>query len=420
MVIKSITMVGNECEIIESFVRYNINIIDEMIFILNMGSVDQSLNILKMLKEEGLKIRIYDEPLVLYEQKAIENKYIKMVAEEKDNDLIIPLDADEFIASGDTTNPRHILEQLNLDYIYKLKWINYTPTDNDDLSEKFIPKRITYCDEQSDTFDKVIIPSGIIQASSVMVSTGHHDVAGFSDFEYLPKEMIYIAHYPLTSEEQYKNKIYCSSVNFIGWTNRGDGEGTHLNIMLDKLEKGEKLNPSLYNNSQKISEMKYKPLYLDFIEESDDKLSVKYKEETKIDLTKNLLEIARIMAIKSYSLELESKFRDGKKRILIYGTGKAALDMVSDIPEDLVNIVAYVDSNNEKKFTYFRKRLVISPQYIRLFKYDKIIISSNKYSKEMKMTLMDHNVDERNIAGPDYLLMLQIKDMSEKNLTYKR
>ena len=55
MKIVSITMVKNEMDIIESFIRYNINIVDEMI-ILDNGSTDYTLDIINNLIEEGLNI----------------------------------------------------------------------------------------------------------------------------------------------------------------------------------------------------------------------------------------------------------------------------------------------------------------------------------------------------------------------------
>ena len=45
----SISMVKNEMDVIESFVRYNLNILDGMI-ILDNGSTDDTLKILKLLQ----------------------------------------------------------------------------------------------------------------------------------------------------------------------------------------------------------------------------------------------------------------------------------------------------------------------------------------------------------------------------------
>ena len=51
----SISMVKNEIDVIESFVRYHINIFEGMIF-LDDGSTDKTVKILNFLKKEGLPI----------------------------------------------------------------------------------------------------------------------------------------------------------------------------------------------------------------------------------------------------------------------------------------------------------------------------------------------------------------------------
>ena len=58
--ILSISMVKNEEDIIESFVRYNINIFDGII-ILDNGSTDDTLKILKQLQKEGLSLIILED-----------------------------------------------------------------------------------------------------------------------------------------------------------------------------------------------------------------------------------------------------------------------------------------------------------------------------------------------------------------------
>ena len=55
MKVVSITMVKNESDIIESFVRYYLNVVDEMI-ILDNGSTDETLKILNKLKDEKASI----------------------------------------------------------------------------------------------------------------------------------------------------------------------------------------------------------------------------------------------------------------------------------------------------------------------------------------------------------------------------
>ena len=115
MKIVSMTMVGNERDIIESFVRYNSNFVDEMLLIVS-NSIDNTLQIINNLIVEGYKIILRDDSIFLYEQRYVENKYMKFLARYDDIDLIVPLDADEFLAGSD--NPRSILESLSMEYIW--------------------------------------------------------------------------------------------------------------------------------------------------------------------------------------------------------------------------------------------------------------------------------------------------------------
>lgn len=57
MKVVSFTMVNNESEIIESFIRYNYNFVDEMVVIDN-GCTDNTVEILHNLIHEGYKITI--------------------------------------------------------------------------------------------------------------------------------------------------------------------------------------------------------------------------------------------------------------------------------------------------------------------------------------------------------------------------
>ena len=60
MKVVSITMVKNEVDIIESFIRYHLNIVDEMIILDNCSSDETPLIISKLI-DEGLPIRLLDD-----------------------------------------------------------------------------------------------------------------------------------------------------------------------------------------------------------------------------------------------------------------------------------------------------------------------------------------------------------------------
>lgn len=414
MKIKSFTMIGNECEIIESFVRYNSHFIDEMTFIFDTGCVDTTLEILRRLQKEGYPILLMDESLVSYEQKAIENKYMRILASDTDTDIIIPLDADEFISASE--NPREALEKLNMDKVYQMEWKNYVPFPEDNVSEKFIPKRITHYKKVDASYTKVLIPSKLINEKGIILTTGHHGIE--SKFEVTVESIknIFIAHFPLISKEQYQSKIYCNNIRYITWMNRGNGEGAHLNHLLSELEAGkdnfyEGISAYDYENehgtiiNQKL-ELKYC---------NPQKLRIQYPELAKVNLMRNLVKTGEVMALKAYNLEIDKLGGDGRAGILIYGTGWGAESLLLEIPEDMIYVRAYIDTHSEKKFTMFHKRIVITPELVRCFRFDKIIISSDKFYKEMMQELVSLGISKNKIAGKEYILNLTIESLNAKN-----
>ena len=78
MKIISFTMVGNEQEIIESFIRYNIHFVDKMIFV-SSCCVDNTLTIIRKMIGEGLNISLYVEKDISFDQRYLDNKYLKKI-----------------------------------------------------------------------------------------------------------------------------------------------------------------------------------------------------------------------------------------------------------------------------------------------------------------------------------------------------
>lgn len=410
MKIKSLTMIGNECEIIESFVRYNSHFIDEMTFIYDTGCVDTTLQILRHLQEEGYSIILADESLVSYEQKAIENKYLRTLAKDRDTDLIIPLDADEFISSDEDT--RRVLENLQLDRVYQIIWKNYVPCPKDNPEERFIPRRITHYRDSDSAYTKVIIPARLVRENKVSLTTGHHGIESRFSTAVESLSSLFIAHYPLISREQYQSKIYCNNIRYITWMNRGNGEGGHLNRLLAELESGEDYffeGVSVYDNNGTPGKIVERPLGLKYCE--PERLCIRYPELAAVNVMNNLVKTAEIMALKAYNLEVDKLDMDTKPRVLIYGTGGNAEKLLAELPERMINIRAFVDSHPEKRFTMFHRRIVVTPELVRCFPFDRILISSTKFYDAMKQQLINAGIEENKIVGLEYILDLTIESL---------
>ena len=408
MKIVSVTMLGNESEIIESFIRYNSHFIDKMIFV-STCCTDNTLKIIRNLISEGYHLELIVEPVISFEQRFLDNKYMKKIAREENADLFIPLDVDEFLAGRE--NPRVIMERLPMDRIYEVCWKNYAMSKDDDINEPFIPRRLVNLKSnfKGNNIRKVMIPAKMILDNNVILGTGHHKVSG-DDIRVEHIEQLKMAHYPVTSKEQFLSRLYGNKIKFIAWTNRGNEEGIHINKQLTEIEEGHDLykiaNGYGLDDVENIEWIK-EPLDLSFCQSNS--LQMKYTQLAKVDVFHNINCIGQMMAVKSYILERDVQDNKLIPTILVYGTGETAQNLFNGLPENCVNIRAYIDSDINRKFQMFNKRLVISPDWIHFFAFDRIVISSERYYGEMKAALIENGVEREKICNINYLFDLVYK-----------
>ena len=138
----SISMIGNEADIVEAFVRDNLRYVDHML-IAEHNALDGTREILAALVEEGLPLTVTEVDTSAYIQGAVTNALLKDALERFAPDWVIPLDADEFLDVDD----RHALEAA-LTAIGashgRLAWIQQVPTTLDDPSELHPARRIRH------------------------------------------------------------------------------------------------------------------------------------------------------------------------------------------------------------------------------------------------------------------------------------
>lgn len=237
-------MVKNNVEVIESHVRYNLNIFDGMI-ILDNGSTDGTLEVLRLLENEGLPVYVIIDDDREYEQAVKTNKLLLKAINEFDADIIIPLDSDEFLISENKGNPREILEIIEPDTVHMVKWKTYVPDLSEKKNERFIPKKITMArDDTLEEFYKVIIPKELVNDFDVQITFGNHDLIYNPQHEDAIKRVINqdlrIAHFPIVSQHQAITKVAIGWIYNIYRPGKTEHENFHLKIMFDILkEKGD-------------------------------------------------------------------------------------------------------------------------------------------------------------------------------------
>ena len=323
--------------------------------------------------QEGLPIHLVldEEYRISYDQKIVENKYLNLISKQTKADWILPLDVDEFLSAK--CNPREILKTLKDDCLYICNWKNYAITHDDDPSKCFIPSKLKYVKNNysGNEYTKVVIPGKRVFSNQIYVSTGHHYAWG-NDMKCLILENLWISHFPVVDENQYKLKIYGNSISFIAWSNRGDGEGQHIN--LQRALMNEENLYCLANgyglDEQTKIDVTYDPMNMNWCE--SDLLKMKYTDLAIVELEKTIVKIGQLMAIKAYINERKLAQKDDTRpEILLYGAGQASNRLFDSINTNCVDVLAYVDADTMKEFTMKQKRLVIGLDWIRFFEYDK-------------------------------------------------
>lgn len=400
MKIVSFTMVNNESEIIESFIRYNYNFLDEM-YIIDNGCTDNTIKILHNLINDGYKIVIYDESLEAYDQFRLDNKYLNKIIKESDPDLIIPLDADEFIIS-DHKDPRKEMEKLSLDKIYYVNWQWYVMTEKDDVKETFIPRRLKYCLKRTvwnysdgTPVTKVILPARYFKEKKLTMSMGHHTVYGDKSIAIEEINNIKLAHYRAISEEQLVYKTCCYTMRDIA-TMGNNIETAQRTNQLAKIESGISMHDAAIEASYAgyPKEIKENQIDLSFCE--PDSLTIKYSDLSSESIAERIMRTGQEMAIRSYNLERKLKEYMWLEPIVLWLDGIRKTDVFLPDPSNestfLVakyNVRAYLTMQEEIKFLKCNYRLLVNPEQVKFIPHQFIVVPSTCDVEDVRIKL--HN-----------------------------
>ena len=408
MKIISFTMVNNESEIIESFIRYNYNFVDEMVIIDN-GCTDSTIKIIRKLIGEGFKITVYDESLEAYNQYRLDNKYLTKIANEKNPDIILPLDADEFLTGN--TNPREVLEGLSLDRIYYITWRWYVMTKEDNILETFIPKKMQYCLSKpawnySDgtVVTKAIIPVKYYSDMGLTLSMGHHTVFGNDKVKITQLDNLQLAHYRAISEEQLIYKTCCYTIRDIA-TMENNFETAQRTNQMAIIENGTDMwdaaEESSYGGYPR--EIEKKPLELSFCKKND--LKIKYSELAHESINNRILYTGREMAVRAYNLERSKKEKKFIKPIILWLDGIRGDECIFPNPSnkltiltEMYNVRGLVTTTEEIKFLKANYRLIVTPHFVKFLPHEYIVISNNSF-ENIKKKLINLGLDSAKILS---------------------
>ena len=214
-----ITVVKNESDIIESFVRHTLAWCDALI-ICDDQSSDRTGEIIDSLAKEGLNVQKVTIPMPItgFHQASITNNLKDMAINKLKADIVCPLDADEFLmpapvhSATQTLSVRDILENLpEGDCTYGAVWTHFIPTQFSREDNAFLPIYFEqyYCPSaRNKDFDKVIAHSSLIESASGVFNTGNHGLYSRGKILIEKKEIpeLMLAHLPNRSVNQAMTK----------------------------------------------------------------------------------------------------------------------------------------------------------------------------------------------------------------------
>jgi glycosyltransferase involved in cell wall biosynthesis len=401
-------MINNGGDIIESFIRYNYNFIDEMIFIDN-GCTDNTISIIRNLIKEGFKLTIYDESLMTFNLFEFENKYINKIIKEIHPDIVIPLDADEFIiADGD---PRRALEKLPLNKIYYIHWQWYVMTPNDDSSELFIPKRMQYCLKNAPynysdgkLVTKIIIPAKYFSQKRLKVSAGHHTAFGNGKFLIEEISNIRQAHYRIVSEDQFIEKTFCYTIRDIATLSHNYETAQRTNQMA--MIESNNIHDIAYDASFAgyDKEIIYKPINLEYCTKTP--LLIKYCNSVSDGVLEQVRRTGCEMAIRYYNCEREKRERKGLEPVVLYLDSVKGKECIFPDPSikltmvtACINVRAYITTVKEIRFLKANYRLIITPEWLKFIPHRFVIILDSDNYDVISKELVSQGVDKSQIVS---------------------
>ena len=143
MKLVGVSMVMNEADLIEVFVRHHLQILDHFI-VCEHASADDTPEILRELAAELPGLEVVTDPRTQLDQSVVTTSLMRKAVDEKQADWVIPLDADEFLSSDVDAAVRPQLEKLDPNKAHRIPWRTYVPLPEDPEDEPNLLKRVTH------------------------------------------------------------------------------------------------------------------------------------------------------------------------------------------------------------------------------------------------------------------------------------
>lgn len=208
MRIVAVSMVRNEADIIESFVRHQCGILDHLV-VVDHGSTDRTPDILAALVAEGVPLTVASTRALGNVQARVLTQAMRDAARRHAADFAFALDADEFL-HGDRASLEAALARVPAGGVGALRWLTFVPID---ASAGAPLERLRLrVPRDADRHVKVVLDGALAARDGWVLAPGNHAAFAVAEGRLLPLPTVplddlRIAHLPLRSVEQMVLKV---------------------------------------------------------------------------------------------------------------------------------------------------------------------------------------------------------------------
>lgn len=210
-----VSMVRNEEDIVEAFVRHNLTVLDGMI-VVDHGSADRTLAILNALCAERLRLVVLRSDAVGYLQAEITTTAARDAFARGGADAVFPLDADEFLRVASREALERELAAIPPGHHGRVAWPTFVPpldgTARDIVASLRASRRVRPAiDAPPDLACKIVLTQSFASDPAATVTMGNHGVilgrhqvnSPRMPHVELPADVVEICHVPVRSAVQF-------------------------------------------------------------------------------------------------------------------------------------------------------------------------------------------------------------------------
>jgi len=249
----AISMVKNEIDIIEAFVRHNATLVSRMI-VLDNGSTDGTADVLQKLRREGLPLDVVaDDSIGKYQSEHLTRLMRDEAVGRYDAEWVLPLDGDEFLVS-DSKYALLNAKEFDPNAVHATNWLTYVPDETDSPQERNPVLRMHHRLVRGTNMQKVLIPRKLARLCNGVLPAGSHEFFVGNELQTpIPAPGIRLAHFPIRSPGQYLAKIAVNSLQFRTMGGRNWESGSHYRQPFELLMR----DPSAFLDSYRETARNY-------------------------------------------------------------------------------------------------------------------------------------------------------------------